>query len=157
MNISGDVLDRKFYPVANATQLIRLGFASRSGLENLVRKLDGGRLRFLPGASALCKSSAFHVLCDTMNSLDDPNHYGRPRMPSSLSASDLFSAVDTTEESAVDTSASVAAWQSRDDARLGTRCPIGRTDFLLAAHDRALARVYVQLFQLPTCVSPSPP
>jgi hypothetical protein len=147
----------RFDPVYNAIQLTKLSFLDEGGLRSLgeltgATSIAGGddpvftEAKFMGSrhrVSEICKTT-IHIVCDAIQSLDDPNHYGRG-MP------------DDTElpgAEQVDPERSVALWASRNAvprglASTGPACRQGLTNFLLAGHADTVMNIYDRIFLPP--------
>lgn len=153
----------KFHPVYNAIQLTKLGFLGESGIVQLgnlagVPGSSGGQslafnnTLFAPQAngfeysvSAICKQYP-HIVCDAIQSLDDPNHYGHnfdePGHPHAAAYVDN----NNTE---VDSNRSVVAFESRDEVVESRACNLGLTNFLLGGRDETVRDIHRRVFLLP--------
>ena len=130
-----------FYPVQNAFQLTKLSYLGEQGVKFLLKAaLDPARLRnlgrIIPGNSDICQET-FNILCDSIQSLDDPNHY---RI--SLPLTTIIPGARST-----DSGRSFAVWSS--PTHQPEECVIGLTDFYLAADADTLQKVYNRVFKYP--------
>jgi hypothetical protein len=130
-------------PTHNAIQLTKLGFLGGSAVNALVGATGDGAIPALH-RSRICGSTP-HILCDVVQSLDDPNHYGHP-LPFMT---------------APDPERSVAYWVSRDwkfqpsGISQPDTCVLSPTDFVLAESQPRADRLYSKLFKYPdTCLTP---
>lgn len=142
-----------FEPVQNAIQLTKLGFLSNAGLAELgtlagMVSQSGQPFGFNREAfrslgsnyepSRICGEMG-HVLCDSIQSLDDPNHYGVRISPSSH----LVGGTD------IDGNRSVALMQSLTDAQNAGGCLPGLSNFLLSGTPQSISKLYEKIFVMP--------
>ena len=166
MNLRADVTDDgtgsinvdNFHPVANAIRLTKLGFLGKAGIHELGMRAGlndvspsrrfGFDERFPPVStsslrhrvSAICREFP-HIACDAIQSLDDPNHY-------EFGGNSIEGTTRPGAATEVDVNRSVAVWASRSSVR-ESACELGLTNFLLAANDEILAKIYRKVFMLP--------
>lgn len=139
------VNESRFYVTHNATELIKLSFLSQDAVAIVTEGLPVGNGPAF--RSRICRETP-HLLCDTIQSLDDPNHYGYSMAP----GSELFAWGGN-----IDAERSVATWESRPvqwnalTGRIGParQCSAGVTDFLLASTPELVTNVYSRIFRGP--------
>lgn len=144
-----------FEPVHNAIALTKLSFLGKPGLAALGSlggvSLSGQPFGFTSEAfsgkepSAIC-SEMSHPLCDSIDSLDDPNHYGNP-IPneSRVNGGTTVHAIR-----------SVALMESQIDAQGGgvATCVPGLSDFILSGTPQTVRKLYEKIFLMPKRCSP---
>lgn len=129
-------------PTHNALQLTKLGFLGGSAVNTFIGAAGDGAMPAL-NKSRICTSTP-HIMCDSIQSLDDPNHYGVPR----------------TFSTAPDAERSVAYWVTRDWKFEPTgitqdACILSPTDFVMSESVARADRVYSKVFKYPdTCLAP---
>ena len=145
-----------FEPVYNAIALTKLGFLGKAGLASLgslggVTFPTGQPFGFTAEAyslaghqpSSIC-SEMSHPLCDSIQSLDDPNHYGN-RLAAGSAANG---------GTALDANRSVAIMESQVDAQSPSDCVPGLSDFILSGTPESVRKLYERVFLMPKRCAP---
>jgi hypothetical protein len=149
--VEGWIDVRKFHPVYDAVELSKLGFLGGPAIDALL-KLAPEDPRPSASGSVICRQVR-HILCDTVQSLDDPNNEGWHQEGPQASPGSLFPTPTT-----VDPDRSVAVWLPNDftwtpgSVRQG-ECKIGLTDFCLASSVSRVRTIYDRIFMYPPVCS----
>jgi hypothetical protein len=123
------------HPTHNAIQLTKIGFFGSESITSL----SSPQVNFK--RSTIC-STVPHILCDVLQSLDDPNHYGHASQPNDEPNFDR----------------SVAYWITRDwEWKQGRveqgQCQLSPTDFPLSDNRAKGDSIYASLFLYPPSCS----
>jgi hypothetical protein len=128
-----------YYVYHNSIQLTKLGLLGGPAITALAGPPAAGATP----KSRICDSTP-NIVCDSIQSLDDPNNYGYPALSGDQP----------------DWERSVAYWASRDrEWHDGTvtqgACVLAPTDFILADSRAKADKLYSKIFKYPdTCMSP---
>jgi hypothetical protein len=160
-----------FHPVHNAIELTKLGFLGGSGIDYLIRNAPrdvrepltppysfatmptGASYLTTPSTTSAICGTRPHVICDAIQSLDDPNHQGH--------LAEAGSAIPNATTQ--DADRSVALWEARDrqwalvpEPGWQTDCRLGLTDFVFGRTLTRARRIYNRIFLMPErCTSSS--